>query len=478
MHSLPLLKNIKNTRIAGLRFNGRSHAPANLSNLSNMYKDGFNTALVYGRRFNMALLCAMVMLAMMPIKNHAAEKINSIVAIVNYQSISRLELKQREADIRQQAKVENTPLTPEEVRRKALDSQIFRLLQLQEAKRLRVSISAQALNERLAVLRQQWGVSNERKMRELVRTRLGIDLDEFHNQVREEMEIEAAFYREVYSKTDVFDEEVEHFLQTETNFGRQREYLLRHFLAAANNAQERRAARVRVDVVLTRIYKNGEKFDDLARESSDDKDSAENGGLLEWRTAEQLPREFAAEAQNLKIGDISTPIATGRGFHLLKLIERRGGQPGKEDLDRLRISHLFLPSGETEKSRQLRAQIEAGADFEELVVAHSIDKKNRESGGDLGWFLPNKLPDYFADVSQLKEGEVSPPIVSPYGVHLVKITGRERVSMQQARQWARNTLRERRALAQRLDWVQQLRGRAYIIITDLEYAGALDEISG
>ena len=410
-------------------------------------------------RFFILVLCGLCVPAW------AAEKLNSVVAIVNNQSISRLEIDRRAEEMRRQAAAEGQQLSEEEIRGQVLEALIFRLLQLQESRRLGGRIPESMAKKRLADLQAEWGIIGESALRAAVLERTGLGLDDFREKLREDMEIESIFYREVYSKIDVYEEEVEHFLRTESDFVSGREYRLRHILIPLADGKER-AEEIRARALA------GESFAELAREYSAG-DNAPEGGDLQWRGAAQLPAPFVSAAQNLNPGEIGDIIATGRGFHLLQLEDARGGV-FDADAKRLRIAHIFLEPDADDLAAEIFHRLEEGADFSDLAAQYSTDERSADKGGDLGWFLTGNLPDYFAPVKNFAEGETGAPITSPFGLHLVRVLAREDVDIESARGRARELLRERRALSQRLDWLHRLRNRAYVVIIDPAFGNSID----
>ncbi|MGI9306024.1 MAG: peptidylprolyl isomerase [Gammaproteobacteria bacterium] len=416
-------------------------------------------------RFFVLLLCGAAFFSA------GAEKLNSIIAIVNDQSISRVEFERNFAGARQLAAQQGAEIGGDALRKQVLDAMVSRLLQAQEARRLGANIPDSMLEGRLSALAAEWGVAGGGSaINEAIRQIAGMPPEEFRRQLREDMEIEAAFYREVYGKIEIYDEEVEQFLRAESDLAGGREYRLRHILIPAPEGGDE--ARARAEELRKRIA-DGESFADLAREHSAG-DNAAAGGDLGWRAEEQLPAPFVAEAQNLSPGETGEVIATGRGFHLLQLAEKRGGSVAAKT-SRLRLAHIFLPVEEQTLAKTLRRRLAAGEDFAELAREHSADERSAGNGGDLGWFLPGNLPAYFAPAKTLGKNETSAPIVSPFGIHLLRVLARGEVNMEAARAEAREALRERRAQAQRLDWIRRLRNRAHIIIIDPAFGNLIDE---
>lgn len=398
-----------------------------------------------------------------------AKKLNSVVAIVNHHGISRLEIEKLQEQILQQSTDrEGEVLSEEEAQKQALESLIFRELQLQRAHQLGLEIPQEMLKKRVSEYQQQFQAADEGELRAIVRRQLGLNWNDFHRRLREDMEIEAVFYREVFSKTDVYDEEVENFLQNESGLVGQREYRLRHLRIDGRDEQARDA----IAELRRRIVEDGEAFADLAREFSSG-DNAAAGGDLEWRSAAQLPAPFLADVQHLSPGEVGDIIETGRGFHLLQLTDVRGGII-EEGLQRLRLAHIFLPAEEAELAEHLSERLADGGDFSRLAAQYSQDERSADKGGDMGWFPAGTLPEYFEPVKELQAGEISQPITSPFGIHLVRVDQRDELDLSAAREQVRSTLRERRALAQRLDWLNQLKNRAYIIIVDPAFGNLIE----
>ncbi|MBE8158115.1 MAG: hypothetical protein HAW59_01815 [Betaproteobacteria bacterium] len=420
-------------------------------------------------RFFILILCGLCAPVFAPVL--AAEKLNSVVAIVNNESISRLEIERGAEEMRRQAALRGQQISEKNIREQVLEALIFRLLQLQEARRLGGRAPESAVERRVSELRDEWGAVGENGLRAAVQKKTGLSLEDFREKLREDMEIESAFYREVYSKINVYEEEIDHFLRTESDFVSGREYRLRHILIAAADGGGDNARALAAE--LRGRAAEGESFADLARQYSAGKNAAA-GGDLQWRGAAQLPEAFIAVAQNLNPGEISEIIATGRGFHLLQLTDSRGGV-FDADAKRLRLAHIFLPLDAEELAARIFRRLQEGADFAGLAKQYSTDSRSSGNGGDLGWFSTGTLPDYFAPVKTLEEGETAAaPIKSPFGLHLVRVAAVEKMDIETARGRARELLRERRALSQRLDWLGRLRNRAYVVIIDPEFGNLID----
>ena len=399
----------------------------------------------------------------------AAEKLNSIVAIVNSDSISRLEIARLTEEARRRTAARGETLNEEEARKDALDAMIYRILQLQHARRLGVQVPEEIRQQRLDLLREQFQARDDFALRAAVQKNLGMSWDEFYRRLNEDLEIEAVFYGDVFSKVNVRENEVDEFLRGESGLVSQREYRLRHLRIDGKSEESRKLAAG----LRKRITEGGEDFAALAREHSSAEDAAD-GGDLQWKTAEQLPAPFAATAQTLQIGEIGEIVETGRGFHLLQLTDARGGVLAEEAV-RLRLAHIFLSEEEEELAAELHSRLDAGEDFSALAARYSRDERSAQNSGDLGWFPAANLPEYFEPARTMETGALAAPLTSPFGIHLLRVEKREAMDMEDARARAREVLRERRAIERRADWLDELRGRAYVVIVDPEFGGLIDD---
>jgi peptidyl-prolyl cis-trans isomerase SurA len=217
--------------------------------------------------------------------------------------------------------------------------------------------------------------------------------------------------------------------------------------------------------------RKGEDFGALAREYSDAPER-ENGGQFGMRPADRLPELFVTSTRALNAGEIAGPLRSPAGFHVLKLVEKR--QAGLPDVNvtQTRARHILLrPGPQLSQSDavarlvQYREQISAGrASFEALAREHSQDGSARE-GGDLGWASPGQfVPEFEEAMNGLRPGEVSFPLVSRFGVHLIQVQERRqmRLNEREQREIVRGLLREKKADEALRNWAQDLRSRAYV----------------
>ena len=416
-------------------------------------------------RFLILLLVSAVASSLpLPISAQAMERINAIVAVVNKTPITELEVAQEARRIRY-----GNNIDLKAARRQALDSLINRHLQLQRIERYNIrEVPDKIVAERIEQLRREIGAANEEEMMAYVKNRFFMSYPKFIQRVKEDIRIQSLYYQELYSRTQVYEEEIDQYLRTETDAGERRQYRLGHILIAKNTDADKR--RELAQELRDRVAA-GENFALLATTYSDGERAAE-GGDFDFQYEEDLPQVFLETVLGLEVGEISDVVETSRGFHLLKLTDKRGGElRGK--VERIRLSHIFLSANAETTAQALYKQLNnGGLSFKDAVRDYSTDKYSKGKDGDLGWFADNDLLPYFAKATKnLTVGEVSPPTQSPYGWHLVLLTERrtDALDMDLMRDRAQRVLRERRALAQREIWLQQLRGEAYINIYSPEF---------
>ena len=194
-----------------------------------------------------------------------------------------------------------------------------------------------------------------------------------------------------------------------------------------------------------------------------------------WRAGERLPTLFYDALKAMKPGDVSEVLRSANGFHIVRLNERRATTPGGAQLppsvQQTRVRHILLKTNELvsenearNRLRTLKERLENKADFAELARVHSEDA-SAAKGGDLGWILPgDTVPEFERAMDALKLGEISDPVRSPFGWHLIQVLERgvQDVSKERQRLAARQTLRARKSDEAYQEWVRQLRDRAYV----------------
>jgi len=304
----------------------------------------------------------------------------------------------------------------------------------------------------------------------------GMALAQFREELRSQLLLTRVRDREVEPRVKVTDLEVDQFIQEQqgNNDLSSMELNLGQVLVAVPEtatAAQVAALQAKAERALARL-RAGEDFARVAREMSDAPGAANSGGQMGLRPVDRYPQLFVNAVQALPDGGISGVLRSGAGFHVLKVIEKRqAGMPGI-NVTQSRARHILLrptaqlsESAARERLADFRKRVLAGtADFAQLARENSQDASAR-NGGDLGWANPGLFVPEFEDVlNDLQPGEVSEPLVSRFGVHLIQLLERRQATLSQReqREIARNLVREKKLEEAYTTWVQEVRGRAYV----------------
>jgi len=401
-------------------------------------------------------------------------EVDRIVAVVNSEVITRSELRQRVEQVTRQLSRQGTPLPSADVlERQVLERQIMERLQIQLAGETSLRVDDLALERAIGRIAD----NNKLSMTDfrVALERDGITWERFREEVRSEMLLSRVREREVESRIVISDAEVNNFLANPESAAGQEEYELAHILfRAPEGATPEQLARLRAKAedVAARVAR-GEPFDKLAASYSDAPDAL-SGGNLGWRSAERLPGLFADAVARLKPGEMSPVLRSAAGFHLVKLMDRKGGSQAAAAarVQQTHARHILIKTSEVVSDADARRRlidlrervVQGGGSFAELAKIHSADI-SAAKGGDLGWIYPgDTVPEFEQAMDALKPGELSQPVQSPFGWHLILVEERrvQDVSDERKRAAARNALRERKSDEAYQDWLRQLRDRAYV----------------
>ena len=398
-----------------------------------------------------------------------------IVAVVNQELVTNGELEQRMERIRDDAARSNTPLPPPaQLRKEVLESLINERVQLTHARNSGQTIDEAELDRAVTNVAAQ----NQLTLAQLLERlrQQGISYGVFRNNVRDQMLIERVREREVNARIRITEQEVDAQLEAERKAaGQQTELDIAQILVTvpegASDAvvAERRA---RAEAAFARV-KAGESFEAVAREVSED-GNRERGGVIGLKPADRLPDLFVSAVSSLKVGEMTPQLLrSGAGFHILKLLERR--DPGTVMVQQthrhilLRVSDQLPQEAALKRLAEFKREILSGAKtFEEVARANSEDA-SAPQGGDLGWASPGAfVPEFEEAMKALPLQGISDPFVSRFGVHIVQVLGRREVALdaRQLREQARNVLREQKFRPAYLDWLRDLRARAYVELRD------------
>jgi len=398
-----------------------------------------------------------------------------IVAVVNSEPITNNEVRYRMIRLAKQMQQQGQPLPPaNEFARQVLERLISEKAQLQLAQEngIRVEEGTVDLAEQ-GVARQ-----NQVSLAELRRRMVadGMTVEQFRADLRNQLILTRLRERELESKVKVSDLEVDQFIREQQGSHdlSAMELNLAHILVAVPenaNVSQVAALQARAQRVLARA-RAGEDFASLAREFSDAPDARANGGLVGLRTADRYPPLFVEAVEALPVGGISDLVRSGAGFHVIKVVEKK--QPGLAGISvtQTHARHILLrptpqlsESAAIAKVEDFRKRIESGqADFAQLAREFSQDASG-PNGGDLGWSSPGMyVPEFEEAMNSLAPRQVSQPVVSRFGVHLIQVLERRqaKLSEREQREVARNALREKKLDEEYVQWAQEVRGRAYV----------------
>ncbi|MEW6646474.1 MAG: peptidylprolyl isomerase [Pseudomonadota bacterium] len=408
---------------------------------------------------------------------HAARvvELNRIVAVVNDEAITNLELEKRLQGILVQLRQNGTALPPMEIlRRQVLERLIIERLQLTLAADRGVRVDDETLNEVITRIASQNQLSPQQFRTALERD--GGDFAEFREEVRHEITMSNLRAREVESRIEVTQQEVDDFLARQAaSGGMDTEYHLGHILIAVPEGaspEQVQTARAKAQEVLEQL-RAGADFRQIAITHSAGQQALQ-GGDLGWRKGGQLPTLFADSVLRLAAGEVSEPLRSSSGFHIIKLIDKRGEQ--RQYVTQTHARHILIRStalvSDTEaraKLERLRERILQGEDFAELARANSEDPGSGAKGGDLGWANPGTFVGPFEQaMNKLQPGGISEPFRSQFGWHIVQvIERRQRDSTEDLkRARAHDAIRQRKIEEETQDWLRRLRDEAYVEYKD------------
>jgi peptidyl-prolyl cis-trans isomerase SurA len=429
------------------------------------------------------LVAAASFLSVAPVQAQAlggssGQTVDTIAAVVNNGVITRRELDERMSLITRRLNQQNAPVPPmDQLRQQVLNQMVLERIQLQKAKEDGINIDDATVQKTLERLAQANNMSLE-----MYRARIeaqGVPWTTFTGDARTELTLSRLREKEVDSKVTVSDAEVANYIASQRgpNAGQTSDLHLQHILVKAPlNAPETdiEAAQQKAQSLLTEA-KGGANFEKLAKSNSQAPDAAKNGGDLGFLTPSKLPPEFVKAASTLRPGEVSPDlIRTNDGFEIVRLVDRRAGQGTSADAPKLvqtHVRHILLRVGDgmsepqaRQKLLDIKSQIAAGGDFSKFAHTYSQDGSSSQ-GGDLGWISPGEtVPEFERAMNSLQDGQISDPVRSEYGYHLIQVLGRREAegSVSQQMDLARQAIGQRKADQAYADWLRELRDTAYV----------------
>ncbi|MGL4575009.1 MAG: peptidylprolyl isomerase [Burkholderiaceae bacterium] len=391
--------------------------------------------------------------------------VDAIAAVVNDQIITKRDVNERMRNAERQLQQQNIALPSRDVLEKqVLERAITERAILSWARENNVRVDEQTIDAAFTNIAQQNGLSVAGFRERLVRE--GVDPAKFRRDLRDEIILSRARSSEVEQRIQISESEIDDFLAQEAGVTPgASEINIAQILIRASDAD----ARGKADALAQRV-KAGEDFAKLARENSASPE-ASAGGEFGFRAADRLPELFVQAVEKLKPGEVTGPIQSPAGFHILKLVGKRAAGASAAQAPQIRARHILVrpgPEGDEGARKQLNAIRERVASgqskFEDEARKNSVDGSAAQ-GGDLGWLMAGEtVPEFERAMDALKPGEISQPVRSQFGWHLIQVQerGAREIPMDKQRNLARNILRERKADEQFAQWAQEIRGRAYV----------------
>jgi len=398
--------------------------------------------------------------------------VDRIVAVVNDDVITQLELAERLRAVMQQLRRGGGQVPPQNtLQAQILERLINELVQTQMAKDTGLRVDDATVDKAVQRIADDNSLSMSAFRAALERD--GIAYNRFREEMRKEIMLTRLREREVENAIVVTDAEVETELARAAKQRVDMEYRLQHVLvlipqqATPEQIENRRR---RAMQALAEI-RQGTAFPQVAATFSDAPDALQ-GGDLGWRPAGRLPTIFLEAIERTKTGEVTDILRSPNGFHIVKVLETRG-KDSTPTVTQTRARHILIRTKEgvsdsdvRNRLLQVRSRIAAGEEFGELARVTSEDG-TAAKGGDLGWLSPgDTVPEFERAMAALKVGEMSQPVQSPFGWHLVQVLERrtEEISEERRKQAARQTIRARKGDDAYQDWVRQMRDRAFVEI--------------
>ncbi len=406
----------------------------------------------------------------------SATQVDRILAVVNDNVITQSDLATEKHTVTQQMHQQNIEIPPDDVLNKQLlERLILKRLQLQLADSSGIKIDDDTLNRAIETIAKQ----NNMSLKEFrgVLEHDGFDFAAFRETIRTEIVLSRLRQRQVANRITVTEQEVENLLATQKlqgdTGGGDSEYHVAQILIALPEAptpEQVQAANKKAQEVLAKL-RAGAGFKQTASAVSNDQQALQ-GGDLGWLKTGQLPTLFAEVVPLMKAGDISDLIRSASGFHIVTLLDKRGGAHGTRIVKQSQARHILVRTNELVSDKeaetrlaQLKLRIEGGEDFATLARAHSDDAASAVNGGSLGWVNPGDLVPRFEEVmNSLQPGQISAPFQTQFGWHIVQlIEHREHDSTEEFRRSsARELIMQRKTEEETQAWLRNLRDEAYV----------------
>jgi peptidyl-prolyl cis-trans isomerase SurA len=405
----------------------------------------------------------------------AAKPLDKVVAVVNSDVITQQELNKALFTAEKQLEQSNTPLPQKSaLQKQVLNQLINRKLELQAAERMHITVTDEKVDETINTIAQK-NKMTPAQLREALKSE-GINYADYRKQIKEQMTIQQLIQATVGSNITITEQDIRNAKNTSSAaMSNHSQYHLSDILISL--PEEPSSTDVQEAYALTNSVKaqlaKGEDFRTVAAANSGGNEALQ-GGDLGWRSLEEMPAIFAEKVPKMKVGEVVGPIRADNGLHIIKLEEVKNDDNTDHFITETHVRHILiktnLPSDDQPAKQQLlgiRTQIVNGADFATMAKQYSQDAGSAQKGGDIGWPTPGMLvPPFEQAMDSLPLNEISQPVKTSYGWHLIQVLGRRKVD--NTEQFKKNQIKQmiyQRELEENTEvWIQQLRHDSYVKI--------------
>jgi len=419
----------------------------------------------------LSLICCLAITSLTTARLHAADVVlDSIVAVVNEGVVLASELNTEVAFLKLQAESSGQSLPDDAVfNKRVLERLINQEIQRQHASKVGIAIDASSVNRAIEQVANGNNMDTQQFRQALISQ--GFNYDHYRTSVEHELLLSRLVQRDVQSRVRISKQEVEDYISASKKSGQQQRYRAQHILlAVAPSADQATVSQTeaRATALLAKL-RSGDDFAKAAAANSDGARALE-GGDLGWRVLQELPDFLSEVLINMSVGDISEPLRSQNGFHIVKLTDK--SDQSREVRAETLARHIFI-TGETadgaQKLAQVRARINAGESFEAMAKEFSEDPNSASSGGELPWFSQGQMPEEIESVAQtLDTGDLSEPFRTQYGWHLLEVLDRrQRDSTDESvRAEAEKSLRQRKIEQETERWIRELRDESFVEVRE------------
>jgi len=456
------------------------NSASRFSNLSLQPASGRLNQVFLRMGITASLLGALICSGLAQAQNNAkAKPVDFIVAVVNSEPITNNEVQNLKLRLEKQLQPGTPAPSSQVLTQQALDQLINEKSQLQQARDNGIRIDDTEVDQTELNIARQNQVSKEELYKRVGLE--GLSVNAFREQLRTQLMISRLREREVDNRARISDTDVEQYIQSQQSgksvTSNQLDINLAMILIAVpENGSYKEVADLKIKAQeISQRAKRGESFTTLAQTFSQASDKGANGGEMGLRNADRYPTLFIESTQSLSKGDVTDPVRSGAGFHILKVLEKRQSGASNVLIVQTRARHILLRMSAdlTEAAARARLltykqRIQTGTDFADLARQFSQDG-SAAAGGELGWSSPGQfVPEFEEVMASLRPGQVSEPLISRFGAHLIQVMERREVplSIREQREMVRTQLREKKIEELYSAWVEELRGRAYIELRD------------